>query len=965
MNYLGIEKAHRPPNWQFRKHLTVSPEASFSEALWRIEVLWEAFEYGKVNDILDLSDLKLRKLPVVLGKLTWLRELWIEDNELTDEDVSILSTLKELKRLSLARNSIGPEGARALTNLSQLTELDLSGNSIGDEGLRELRGLAQLTRLDLSDNSITDISALNSLERLEALGLSGNQIDTYLTEFWFKPSLQYVDLDKAKLGDVPPEEFSQGSSFDNLARLRAHFRDRAGGEEAISDVKFIVLGNGQIGKTQICRRLRNEPFDPTINSTHGVLISAAELTAADPAERLAALKIWDFGGQDIYLGTHALFLRSRAIFLVAWTPDSERRTSHDDGGGFTFRNYPLSYWVNYVSQMAGVENPLLLVETQCDQIGDGARRPPANDKDLEKFQFLKSPIHYSAKTDRGRETLMAALRESVAWLNEKHQSNAKIGINRAEVKRRLERMQQATQAAREAKASGKVLNQAAEKALEESWITHTRFEEICHEEGVQAEPHFLLDYLHHIGTVFFRKGQFLDRIVVDQPWALEAIYAIFDRRLNVYGHLRDRRKGRFTRLELGLLLWDRKYSDREQKLFISMMCGCDICFPIREAEEDVGETEYVAPDLLPKRAALELDLADRWDDKLVEEQATFSYELLPPGLLRSLMAEIGKKAGLRADYWQDGFYFYDTTTKARALVQQVSNENDWGGRIDIRTQNGDANALLRNLCEFVNDQQRRYGVEDAELTSPGLGLLDRLFRSQKMTERQKVFAARERAKEILDNLEASTAKADANRLKSYTSSLIPGYEESGQPEYYVSYAWGGDSTPEERRREATVDRICEEAQRRGITIVRDRNVIRFGDRISRFMDRLAQGDRIIVVLSDKYLKSPFCMYELHEIYRECRANEDEFSKRVRVIVLPDAKIYSVQDRIEYAAHWRTSKQELSKLIRDVGNETAGISSVQQELLMGRFANQTADILGLVADTLNPQAIEEIDQMTFD
>jgi internalin A len=31
----------------------------------------------------------------------------------------------------------------------------------------------------------------------------------------------------------------------------------------------------------------------------------------DSRERL---QIWDFGGQDIYHGTHALFMRTRAVF---------------------------------------------------------------------------------------------------------------------------------------------------------------------------------------------------------------------------------------------------------------------------------------------------------------------------------------------------------------------------------------------------------------------------------------------------------------------------------------------------------------------------------------------------------------------------------------------------------------------------------------------------------------------------
>ena len=102
--------------------------------------------------------------------------------------------------------------------------------------------------------------------------------------------------------------------------MRAHFRDLKGGGSEITDFKLMLLGNGRVGKTQICRRLQGQEYDETVPSTHGVKIGAAPLTALrDPA----TLRIWDFGGQDIYHGTHALFLKSRAIFMLVWTPESE------------------------------------------------------------------------------------------------------------------------------------------------------------------------------------------------------------------------------------------------------------------------------------------------------------------------------------------------------------------------------------------------------------------------------------------------------------------------------------------------------------------------------------------------------------------------------------------------------------------------------------------------------------------
>ena len=59
-------------------------------------------------------------------------------------------------------------------------------------------------------------------------------------------------------------------------------------------------------------------------------------------------------------------------------------------------------------------------------------------------------------------------------------------------------------------------------------------------------------------------------------------------------------------------------------------------------------------------------------------------------------------------------------------------------------------------------------------------------------------------------------------------------------------------------------------------MVRDKNAMRSGDLISGFMKRIGRADRVIVVLSDKYLRSPYCMTELHIIYRRSNEEKEEF-----------------------------------------------------------------------------------------
>jgi internalin A len=169
----------------------------------------------------------------------------------------------------------------------------------------------------------------------------------------------------------------------------------------------------------------------------------------------------------------------------------------------------------------------------------------------------------------------------------------------------------------------------------------------------------------------------------------------------------------------------------------------------------------------------------------------------------------------------------------------------------------------------------------------------------------------------------------------------------------VSYAWG-DESAEGREREAIVDRLCEAAEQKGLVIRRDKRVLRLGDSISKFMQRLAGGDRIFVILSDKYLHSPSCMNELLQIWRKCSAEEEKFFDRVRAYIIRDTRIFSVPDRAQYAIHWQQEYEKVDELIRDHGPDVVGPRGFQEYKLMWDFRRWVAEILEAVADRLQPR-----------
>ena len=204
-------------------------------------------------------------------------------------------------------------------------------------------------------------------------------------------------------------------------------------------------------------------------------------------------------------------------------------------------------------------------------------------------------------------------------------------------------------------------------------LERSEFDGLCDEAGGITDKEALLDFLHHSGVIFYQKDLFGGRIVLDQNWALEAIYAIFHRK-RCFKELKNR-KGRFTRELLEMLIWWDQAKDAanctpdEQKVFLGMMESCGICFKVRELSE--GEWEYVAPELLSEFSdvGVQDQLQGRLHDDPPGAEAAAHYPFLHEGILRSYLSRLGEHAKDAAVYWKYGCWFYEQKTRSQALIE--------------------------------------------------------------------------------------------------------------------------------------------------------------------------------------------------------------------------------------------------------------------------------------------------------
>ena len=335
------------------------------------------FERLKDLRILDLTGTRMKTLPGAIAKLTSLQTLYLGGNSLRNLPNS-LSEMQSLETLGLKANQF-VHLPRQVQELS-LRHLDLSDNRLldispgisslvrleslilGSESSRASRrggitqipsaigNLTQLRKLVLGTNQLAHLpSALAELEKLELLDVSHNYIEEFPREL--APLILKGLMIKAvgnPLREPLPEVIDRGPQA--LATYLASLDDAVEQYEA----KLLMVGEGNVGKTSLVKRIAGEPFVSNRPTTHGIEISNLEINHPELPVRLA-LHIWDFGGQEVYRITHQFFFTQRALYIVTWNPRQGQEQDEVEG------------WLRRIRLRVGDHARIIIVATHADE----------------------------------------------------------------------------------------------------------------------------------------------------------------------------------------------------------------------------------------------------------------------------------------------------------------------------------------------------------------------------------------------------------------------------------------------------------------------------------------------------------------------------------------------------------------------------------------------------------------------
>lgn len=124
-------------------------------------------------------------------------------------------------------------------------------------------------------------------------------------------------------------------------------------------------------------------------------------------------------------------------------------------------------------------------------------------------------------------------------------------------------------------------------------------------------------------------------------------------------------------------------------------------------------------------------------------------------------------------------------------------------------------------------------------------------------------------------------------------------DSDGMVPVFVSYAWDDERS---LRIVSQLESACNEDG--GIQLIRDSGVLRYGDSITEYMNSLGAGDQIIAFVSQGFLRSEYCMYEMLQVQEN-----GELRGRLYPVLLKDVRLSRWRDRKHWVDHWENEANE--------------------------------------------------------
>lgn len=579
--------------------------------------------------------------------------------------LELCAELPELQHLYLQKNQL--QSIHFGVGCPKLELLDLSENQLTAFTLPA--GFDDLQYLYLNNNQLSSLHCAE-LPRLEILHLRNNElrvIPIYFLEPF--PLVKTLYLSNNRLHPFLQEHLNENDIKDSPAFLRQYFEGLKQGAKTDNECKVLLIGDGRAGKSSIVERLVRNQFIENNPSTNGIIIESHPL---DPY----LLQLWDFAGQDIYHATHRLFMKSGVVYILAWSKETQTTKSIQLKEGDEMRDYDnhgVKYWFNYAKTL-GANSPIIVVQTQTVKDKKYTDKETSElEEDNPEIQILRVDSEPNDPQKNHFKRLLTELELAVG--------------------------QVATIA--DIPEAAYNLRKALRERQAEKQISYKEYLELAKKFNLLTDPDDCLrNWLVKTGVVYHQKGLFDNQIILDQQWAIDAVYKVFkrnDKNGNGFYHQFLAQEGRVSGTDL-MKVWP---NNDEQELFLSFMISCEMCFEVTAEEKQntpFADRKFIIPQLLPINP--HPTIASIWKRQKDSLYLRFRHRFLHYGVIQSFIVKTQKLVDdVEGRIWRNGILLEEE----EQMVQVEADTQAYEIKVRITPQSLPLLNKVRNLLKKLQD----------------------------------------------------------------------------------------------------------------------------------------------------------------------------------------------------------------------------------------------------------------------
>jgi internalin A len=625
---------------------------------WRIKNITPILYLLNI-EYLNISNNSIPNIPN-LCKLTKLKVLHLNNNEIYN--IAFDGEFSILKELYLSNNYLSNLNFINNVNFSEIKTLDFHGNKIKD--------------LEPLKNLILSLNITNSKWEQNTINVAKNPLQ--------KPPIEIVNIGRNAVINYF-EELSTGKSFIN------------------KDVKVILVGNSEVGKTTLAKYLDNEKdLDKEHFSTNW--LEERQISSKYIIENIKQkcnINLFDFGGHDYFHDTHHLFFSSNTIYILLWDEASnclqQRTTIQKNSKGtekeFEFQDFPLKYWLESIKHFikeddtkifdfeieksSEYNSDVLIVQNKVYSQDDLIYLNNQEFKDLYPFiyDFIGVSIKEKRKVNYFDETLLEMLNKTKF-----------IGARLLDY-------------------YGKTKD-AIKKYNANPIININEFLDFCNSiKGVNItleQSRVLADYLNQVGIILYYPNSInKDIIYINKKWVLEKVYSILE---GLY-----EKDGEFDEAYLEEVFENTLTKDQESSI-LKLMIDFKIIF------KNPYENYFIAPLYLPEKP---IQLMDMFIDDNKKPYRKFLYNgYIHKNVILNIFQEYGeyvvsdkKGVNIYYYYWKNGLIVKDPASNEIVKIVFNLGDDEGNASIDLYKINcNDDTSFVFQIIKSINDINEKYDV---------------------------------------------------------------------------------------------------------------------------------------------------------------------------------------------------------------------------------------------------------------